>query len=164
MSNEPRFTLTNDELTLMSIFSGLTGVNPITCKIVEGVVYFLISHEDIYAILSDPILRKEIRRNISGKLTNEKVLRELSRLISENLNKTAYVVAYYPDPIRFLRGFFGLNSDSQISLSESGGRKIVTIVVPPNRKGAVIGRGGIRAKAGRIFSRALYGIERINIR
>jgi len=164
MSNEPRFTLTNDELTLMSVFSGLTGVNPITCKIVDDIVYFLISDEDIYTILSDPIMRREIRKNISGRLTNEKVLKELSRIISENLNKSAYVVAYYPDPIRFLRGFFGLNSDARILMSESAGRKVVTIQVPPNRKGAVIGRGGIRARAGRIFSKALYGIEKINIR
>ncbi len=103
-------------------------------------------------------------RNISGKLTNEKILRELSRIISENLNKPAYVVAYYPDPIRFLRSFFGLNSEAQIIMNESSGKKMVTIVVPPNRKGAVIGRGGIRAKAGRLFSKALYNIERINIR
>ncbi|HIQ13789.1 MAG TPA: hypothetical protein EYH44_05360 [Thermoprotei archaeon] len=164
MSNEPRFTLTNDELTLMSVFSGLTGVNPITCKIVDDIVYFLISDEDIYTILSDPIMRREIRKNISGRLTNEKVLKELSRIISENLNKSAYVVAYYPDPIRFLRGFFGLNSDARILMSESAGRKVVTIQVPPNRKGAVIGRGGVRARAGRIFSKALYGIEKINIR
>lgn len=164
MSNEPRFTLTNDELTLMSIFSGLTGVNPITCKIVGDTVYFLISDEAIYSILSDPIIRREIRKHISGRLTNEKILKELSKIISENLNKSAYVVAYYPDPIRFLRGFFGLNSDARILMSEARGRKIVTIVVPPNRKGAVIGRGGVRARAGRIFSRALYGIERINIR
>ncbi|HIE36619.1 TPA: hypothetical protein EYP83_00500, partial [Candidatus Geothermarchaeota archaeon] len=147
MSNEPRFTLTNDELTLMSVFSGLTGVNPITCKIVDDIVYFLISDEDIYTILSDPIMRREIRKNISGRLTNEKVLKELSRIISENLNKSAYVVAYYPDPIRFLRGFFGLNSDARILMSESAGRKVVTIQVPPNRKGALIGRGGVRARA-----------------
>jgi len=164
MSSEPRFTLTNDELTVMSLFHGVTGINPIACKIVEDVVYILISEEDIYNLLSDPILRREILKFVSGKLSNERVLRALSKIMSENLNKNVFVVVYYPDPIKFLKSFFGLNSTSQISVTEHNDRKYITIYVPPDRKGAVIGRGGVRAKAGRLFCKALFGIERINIR
>ncbi len=164
MSNEARFTLSNDELTIMSLFQGITNINPIACKIIEDYVYILIKEEDVYSIISDPILRKEIMRKTYGKLNKEKILRALSRILSENLNKNIYVVVYNPDPIKFIRSFFGLNSASQISINEADGKKSIVIYVPPNRKGAVIGRGGVRAKAGRLFCKALYGIERINIR
>ncbi len=164
MSSDARFTLTNDELTIMSLFQGITNINPIACKIIDDYVYILIKEEDIYSILSDPILRREIMGRMSGRFNRDKVLRVLSKMLSENLNKNIYVVLYYQDPIKFIRRFFGLNASSEVTINESNGKKYITIYVPPNRKGAVIGRGGVRARAGRLFCKALYGIERINIR
>ncbi len=164
MSSSYGLSFTNDELALMSLFHGVTGENPLACKIIDDYVYFLISEESLYRMMADPLLRRELRRYLGGRMTRNRVLRALSNLLTESIGTPSYVAVYYEDPIEFLKGFFGLDNSSRIDMKQVNGRLVATIYVPPDRKGIVIGRNGVRAKAGRLFGKALYNIEQINIR
>jgi len=147
MPSSEGLSFTNDELALMSLFHGITGENPLACKIIEDYVYFIISEEALYRIMADPVIRGELRRRVGGRFTRNRVLKAL-----------------YDDPIEFIKTFFGLDSSSRVELRNSGGRTVVNVYVSPEKKGIVIGRNGIRARAGRFFGKALYNIDQINIR
>ncbi len=164
MPNSAGLSFTNDELALMSLFQSITGENPIACKIVDDYIYFIITERSLYKIMSDPVLRTELRRHTGGRFTRNRVLRALSSILSESIGANSYVAVYYEDPAEFLKGFFGLDSTSRIDLKKVNGRLVATLYVSPAKKGIVIGRNGIRAKAGRLFGKALYDIEQINIR
>lgn len=164
MPSSEGLSFTNDELALMSLFHGITGENPLACKIIEDYVYFIISEEALYRIMADPVIRGELRRRVGGRFTRNRVLKALSSILTENIGSPTYVAVYYDDPIEFIKTFFGLDSSSRVELRNSGGRTVVNVYVSPEKKGIVIGRNGIRARAGRFFGKALYNIDQINIR
>ena len=166
MSNNQPLKLTGDELLLMNIFEGITDVSPLTCRLVNDMVFFIIHEREVYRMLINKPLVSDVQRYLkTRKYTPSRFVSGLARLLSENLGKKVYVVIYNDSLIDFIRNFFGLNrSDSINVVNKEDGSTYIYITVSPDRRGMVIGKNGVRAKVGREFARAFFNVSNILIK
>ena len=161
-----KIKLTNDELSLMSLFEGLTDVFPIACKIYEDNVFFVINKKDFHKLLSSGFRMllhrgRGNRNRIRPNHIISTLVSELGKTVGKNIN----ITFYDGDLESFVRNFFRLSKDDVVVIKETGdGSKFVTIMVDPGKRGKVIGRGGSKAKVGREFARAFFDVKGIVIK
>ena len=164
-SNQP-IKLSSDELLLMNIFEGITSVSPITCRMIEDIIFYIVHERDVYKMFINKPLVNDVSRYLKyNKYTPTKFVSALAKLLSDNLKKKVYIVIYNDDLISFIKNFFGLSREDSIRIMKrSDGSTIVYINVPPDKRGVVIGRGGLRAKIGRELAKAFFNVSNILIR
>jgi|Deesub1362A_J573_1020465.scaffolds.fasta_scaffold00001_7 predicted RNA-binding protein YlqC (UPF0109 family) len=161
-----KMKLTNDELSLMSLFEGLTDVFPIACKIYEDNVFFIVNKKDFHKLLASGfrmLLHKPGGRR--NKLRPNHIISTLVSELGKTVGKNINITFYDGNLESFVRNFFRLSREDTVIIRESGdGSKIVTIIVDPGKRGKVIGRGGSKAKVGREFARAFFNVKTIIIK
>lgn len=166
MSDNQPLKLTGDELLLMNIFEGITDVSPITCRLVDNMVFYVVHERDVYRMLINKPLVNDVQRYIkTHKYTPAKFVAGLAKLLSENLGRKVYITIYNEDLTIFIRNFFGLSREDNVNvIDREDGSKYVYITVSPDRRGMVIGRNGLRAKVGREFAKAFFNVSNILIK
>jgi len=166
MSNSQPIKLSSDELLLMSIFEGITDVNPLTCRLIEDTIFYIVHEKDVYRMLMNKPLVNDVSRYLRARrFSPARFVSALARLLSENLGKKVYITIYNEDIMIFVRNFFGLSRDDGIKIvTREDGSKYVYISVSPDKRGMVIGRAGIRAKVGRELAKAYFNVDNILIK
>ncbi len=161
-----KMKLTNDELSLMSLFEGLTDVFPIACRIYEDNVFFIVNKKDFHKLLASGfrimLNRTSGRRNrLRPNHIISTIVSELGKTVGKNIN-----ITFYDGNLEsFIRNFFRLSREDTVIIKESSdGSKFVTIIVDPGKRGKVIGRGGSKAKVGREFAKAFFNVKTIIIK
>jgi predicted RNA-binding protein YlqC (UPF0109 family) len=161
-----KMRLTNDELSLMSLFEGLTDVFPIACKVYDDNVFFVVNKKDFHKLLSSGF--RMLLHKGSGQRNRLRASHILSTLISElsrSVGKRINITFYDGDLESFIRNFFRLSREDVVNIKEGAdGSKYVTILVDPGKRGKVIGRGGVKAKVGRELAKAFFNAKSIIIR
>ncbi|NIM45431.1 MAG: NusA-like transcription termination signal-binding factor [Nitrososphaeria archaeon] len=148
--------LTADELALISLFESITGVGPVDCILDNDRVTFLIHEKDFPSLLRMAFTFSSAKKKSIGL-----VLEELSRIMKRKVD----IVKFSDNIKRFIINFFSLaKSESVKIISRPDGYKYAIINVNPRRRGAVIGRGGYRAKQGRELTKRYFGLQTIYIR
>ncbi|MEM0057083.1 MAG: hypothetical protein QXH96_01220 [Candidatus Geothermarchaeota archaeon] len=158
--------LTNEELTLMNLFEGLTEVVPIVCKVYDEAVFYLVDKKDIpklvTAVLESLVKKRSLNVSLKSKKT---VISILAKELSKFVRKKIYIIFYENELEKFVRNFFNLLSTDSIQIKEGkNGTRTVLITVNPTRKGAVIGKGGLKIKAGKDIMGTLFNVEAIIVK
>lgn len=158
--------LTNEELTLMNLFEGLTEVVPVICKVYDEAVFYLVDKKDIPKLVTAGLKSLMKKRGLNVALRSRKTaISALAKELSKFIRKRIYIVFYESELEKFVRNFFSLLSTDSIQIREGkDGAKTVLITVNPARKGAIIGKGGLRIKAGKDIMSALFNVEAIIIK
>ena len=161
-----KMRLSNNELSMMSLFEGLTEVFPVACRIYDNDVFFIVNKKDFYKLLSSGlrIFFHQNKRNKS-KLKPSYVISFLISELGRNVNKNIHITFYDGNLESFIRNFFRLSKYDAVAVREAAdGGKYVIINVDPARRGKIIGRKGVRAKVGREFAKVFFDVKSIIIK
>lgn len=141
--SEDRITV--DELKFMSIFSEVTGATPIRCIIEEGgKLLFLVNKGE---------LGKAVGRN--GR--NVRVLGELFK-------RSVEVYEYSDSMEEMVRNLFPGVRVLEVSVSDRGEEKLVSIRVKEEDKGKAIGRNGKNVKRASMILSKVFGNSRVIVK
>ncbi len=160
---DEKIKLTGDELSLMSLFESLTDVFPISCKIYENNVFFIIDKKDMPRLLANGL---KLLDNLRGHIPDKRaILNALVNELSKSMGKYIHLAFLDDDLETFLRNFFMLGDDDIVRIKvNKDGSKYVIINVNPARRGRVIGKRGIKAKVARELARMFYNVRGILIK
>ena len=163
---DEKIRLSNNELSMMSLFEGLTDVFPVACRVYEDNVFFIVNKKDFHKLLTSglKILFHQNRRKqnrVRPSYIISSLIAELGRTVSKNI----HITFYDGDLESFIRNFFSLSKNDDVTIHEAtdGGRYVI-INVDVTRRGKTIGRGGSRAKVGREFAKAFFNVKSIIIK
>lgn len=157
--------LTADELMLMSAFQTFTGVRPMNCILEGDNVFFIVNNDDIPKLIAESRHLPDIKRALRSRSIEGSALRGWTKTLSKTLRKNVFIIKFVNDPEEFLRNFFMLRSDEEVSIiNRAGGKKYAILHVQPKRRGMVIGRGGFRAKVGRELAKRYFDLDTVLIR
>lgn len=161
-----KIRISNSELSMMSLFEGLTDVFPVACKVYEDNVFFIINRKDFNKLLASGI-RILFHQNMKkqNRLSPSYIISSLIVELRKNVGRNIHITFYDGNLESFIRNFFRLARTDIVVIREgSDGSKYITINVDPGRRGKIIGRGGVKAKVGREFARAFFDVKGIVIK
>ena len=142
--SEDRITV--DELKFMSIFSEVTGATPIRCIVEEesGKLLFLVSKGE---------LGKAVGRN--GRNI---------RVLSELFKRSVEVYEYSDNIEEMVRNLFPGVRILEVSVSDRGDEKLVSIRAKEEDKGKAIGRNGKNVKRASMILSKVFGNCRVIVK
>jgi transcription termination/antitermination protein NusA len=142
----PEIKLTSDQLSLMSMFQGMTGATARDCVIDDkrGRVIFVIAQGQMgLAIGKDGASVKKIERVV---------------------RRPVEVVEWSDDVEGLVRNALGAKNVQEVRVSDRlDGTKGVVVVVDSRRKGAVLGLGGKNAEKVRLLAKRYFDVGNIQI-
>jgi transcription termination/antitermination protein NusA len=138
--------LTSDELSLMSMFQGMTGATAKDCVIDEKrnrVIFVVAKGQMGLAIGKDGTSVKKIERAV---------------------RRPVEVVEWADDVEGLVRNSLGARYVQEVRVSERlDGTKGVVVVVDSRKKGAVLGLGGRNAEKVRLLARRYFEVGNVQI-
>jgi N utilization substance protein A len=142
----PEIKLSSDELSLMSMFQGMTGATARDCVIDErrGRVIFVVAKGQMgLAIGKEGASVKKIERAV---------------------RRPVEVVEWSDDVEGLVRNALGEKSVQEVRVSERlDGTKAVVVIVDPRKKGAVLGLGGKNAEKVRLLAKRYFDVSNLQI-
>ncbi|MCX8203677.1 MAG: NusA-like transcription termination signal-binding factor [Nitrososphaeria archaeon] len=136
--------ITESELRYISLFQGVTDVQPLDCVVIDDMVVYVVNAGDVGKAVGK-----------GGNVVQE--LRNLQR-------KRVKIVEFSDDPRRFIANALQPATVTAVELVERNGRLLAIAKVPDEEKGRAIGKGGVNLKAAAELARRHFGVERIVIR
>lgn len=142
----PEIKLSSDELSLMSMFQGMTGATARDCVIDEKrnrVIFVIAKGQMGLAIGRDGASVKKIERTV---------------------RRPVEVVEWADDVEGLVRNSLGAKFVQEVRVSDRlDGTKGVVVVVDSKKKGAVLGLGGKNAEKVRLLARRYFDINNVQI-
>jgi N utilization substance protein A len=142
----PEIKLSSDELSLMSMFQGMTGATARDCVIDEKrnrVIFVIAKGQMGLAIGKDGASVKKIERTV---------------------RRPVEVVEWADDVEGLVRNSLGARFVQEVRVSDRlDGTKGVVVVVDSKKKGAVLGLGGKNAEKVRLLARRYFDINNVQI-
>ena len=142
----PEFKLTSDELSMLSMFQGMTGATARDCIVDEKLnrVIFVVAKGQMgLAIGKDGVSVKKIERAF---------------------RRPVEVVEWADDVEGIIRSALGPKYVQEVRVGDRlDGTKGVVVVVDYRKKGAVLGIGGRNAEKVRLLVRRYFGIGNVQI-
>ena len=142
----PEIKLTSDQLSMLSMFQGMTGATTRDCVIDEKanrVIFVVAKGQMGLAIGKDGAAVKKIERAV---------------------RRPVEVVEWADDIEGLLRNVLGAKYVREVRLGERlDGTKSVEVVVDHRKKGAVLGMGGRNAEKARLLARRYFEIGNVQI-
>ena len=147
---------TAEELSVMSFFESMTGVSPVDCVIQDDTVILVVKSEDFDTLLKNVSMMQRKSRGALRSLLNE---------MEKVIRKKITIVKYYSSPEQFLRNYFALRKEEDIKfITRPDGTSYAIVYVNPRRKGAVIGKNGVKAKQARMLAKKYFNLQTILIK
>ncbi|MCX8195764.1 MAG: NusA-like transcription termination signal-binding factor [Acidilobaceae archaeon] len=142
--SEDRITV--EELKFMSIFSEVTGATPIRCIVEEesGKLLFLVNKGE---------LGKAVGRNGAN-----------IRVLGELFKRSVEVFEYSDNVEEMVRNLFPAVRILEVSVSERGEEKLISVRVREEDKGRAIGRNGRNVKRASLVLSKLFGPCRVVVK
>lgn len=156
-----RLKMTNSELSLMGLFESFTDVFPLACRVVEDNVFYVVDGKDY------PKLIMNISKITDGglRMNPGRLIKMLAIELSKSIGKKINISFYDGNLENFIRSFFRLNKNDKVMIKKNNrGEIYVYIITSPDRKGWIIGRGGVKAKIGRELASIFFGVKSISIK
>jgi N utilization substance protein A len=142
----PEIKLSSDELSLMSMFQGMTGATARDCVIDEKrdrVIFVVAQGQMGLAIGKEGASVKKIERAV---------------------RRSVEVVEWADDVEGLVKNALGAKSVQEGRVSERpDGTKAVVVVVDSRKKGAVLGLGGKNAEKVRLLARRYFDVSNLQI-
>lgn len=142
----PEFKLSSDELSLMSMFQGMTGATPRDCVIDEKrdrVIFVIAQGQMGLAIGKEGASVKKIERAV---------------------RRTVEVVEWADDVEGLVRNALGAKFVQEVRVGDRlDGTKGVVVVVDSRKKGAVLGLGGKNAEKVRLLAKRYFDVSNVQI-
>jgi N utilization substance protein A len=142
----PEIKLSSDELSLMSMFQGMTGATARDCVIDEKrnrVIFVIAKGQMGLAIGKDGASVKKIERTV---------------------RRPVEVVEWADDVEGLVRNSLGARFVQEVRISDRlDGTKGVVVIVDSRKKGAVLGLGGKNAEKVRLLARRYFDINNVQI-
>ena len=142
----PEIKLSSDELSLMSMFQGMTGATARDCVIDEKrdrVIFVVAQGQMGLAIGKEGASVKKIERAV---------------------RRSVEVVEWADDVEGLVKNALGAKSVQEVRVSERpDGTKAVVVVVDARKKGAVLGLGGKNAEKVRLLARRYFDVSNLQI-
>jgi transcription termination/antitermination protein NusA len=142
----PEIKLSSDQLSLMSLFQGMTGATAKDCVVDDKrnrVIFVIAKGQMGLAIGKDGASVKKIERAV---------------------RRPVEVVEWADDVEGLVRNALGAKFVQEVRLSDRlDGTKGVVVVVDSRKKGAVLGLGGRNAEKVRLLARRYFDIENLQI-
>ena len=142
----PEIKLNSEQLSLLSMFHGMTGATAKDCILDEkqNRLIFLVAEGQMgLAIGKDGVSVKKIERAV---------------------RKPVEVVEWSDDVSVFVKNGLGARYVQEVRVSElMDGKKGVVIVVDPKKKGAAVGLGGRNAEKVRMLAKRYFDISNVQI-
>jgi len=142
----PEIKLSSDELSLMSMFQGMTGATARDCVIDEKrnrVIFVIAKGQMGLAIGKDGASVKKIERTV---------------------RRPVEVVEWADDVEGLVRNSLGAKFVQEVRVSDRlDGTKGVVVIVDSKKKGAVLGLGGKNAEKVRLLARRYFDINNVQI-
>jgi N utilization substance protein A len=142
----PEIRLSSDELSLMSMFQGMTGATARDCVIDEKrnrVIFVIAKGQMGLAIGKDGASVKKIERTV---------------------RRPVEVVEWADDVEGLVKNSLGARFVQEVRVSDRlDGTKGVVVIVDSRKKGAVLGLGGKNAEKVRLLARRYFDIDNVQI-
>jgi N utilization substance protein A len=142
----PEIRLSSDELSLMSMFQGMTGATARDCVIDEKrnrVIFVIAKGQMGLAIGKDGASVKKIERTV---------------------RRPVEVVEWADDVEGLVKNSLGARFVQEVRVSDRlDGTKGVVVIVDSRKKGAVLGLGGKNAEKVRLLARRYFDINNVQI-
>jgi N utilization substance protein A len=142
----PEIKLSSDELSLMSMFQGMTGATARDCVIDEKrnrVIFVIAKGQMGLAIGKDGASVKKIERTV---------------------RRPVEVVEWADDVEGLVKNSLGARFVQEVRVSDRlDGTKGVVVIVDSRKKGAVLGLGGKNAEKVRLLARRYFDINNVQI-
>ncbi|HEV2137369.1 MAG TPA: NusA-like transcription termination signal-binding factor [Nitrososphaerales archaeon] len=142
----PEIKLSSDELSLMSMFQGMTGATARDCVIDEKrnrVIFVIAKGQMGLAIGKDGASVKKIERTV---------------------RRPVEVVEWADDVEGLVKNSLGAKFVQEVRVSDRlDGTKGVVVIVDSRKKGAVLGLGGKNAEKVRLLARRYFDISNVQI-
>ncbi|MDA4120701.1 MAG: NusA-like transcription termination signal-binding factor [Thaumarchaeota archaeon] len=142
----PEIKLSSDELSLMSMFQGMTGATARDCVIDEKrnrVIFVIAKGQMGLAIGKDGASVKKIERTV---------------------RRPVEVVEWADDVEGLVKNSLGAKFVQEVRVSDRlDGTKGVVVIVDSRKKGAVLGLGGKNAEKVRLLARRYFDIDNVQI-
>ncbi len=142
----PEIKLSSDELSLMSMFQGMTGATARDCVIDEKrnrVIFVIAKGQMGLAIGKDGASVKKIERTV---------------------RRPVEVVEWADDVEGLVKNSLGARFVQEVRVSDRlDGTKGVVVIVDSRKKGAVLGLGGKNAEKVRLLARRYFDISNVQI-
>jgi N utilization substance protein A len=142
----PEIKLSSDELSLMSMFQGMTGATARDCVIDEKrnrVIFVIAKGQMGLAIGKDGASVKKIERTV---------------------RRPVEVVEWADDVEGLIKNSLGAKFVQEVRVSDRlDGTKGVVVIVDSRKKGAVLGLGGKNAEKVRLLARRYFDINNVQI-
>ena len=142
----PEFRLTSEQLSLMSMFQGMTGATARDCLLDEKqnrIVFIVAKGHMGLAIGKDGASVKKIERAV---------------------RKPVEVVEWSDDLAEMIKNALGARYVQEVRISERlDGTKGVVVVVDPKKKGVVLGVGGKNAEKARLLVKRYFDVNAVQI-
>ena len=142
----PEIKLSSDELSLMSMFQGMTGATARDCVIDEKrnrVIFVIAKGQMGLAIGKDGASVKKIERTV---------------------RRPVEVVEWADDVEGLVKNSLGARFVQEVRVSDRlDGTKGVVVIVDSRKKGAVLGLGGKNAEKVRLLARRYFDINSVQI-
>jgi N utilization substance protein A len=142
----PEIKLSSDELSLMSMFQGMTGATARDCVIDEKrnrVIFVIAKGQMGLAIGKDGASVKKIERTV---------------------RRPVEVVEWADDVEGLVKNSLGAKFVQEVRVSDRlDGTKGVVVIVDSRKKGAVLGLGGKNAEKVRLLARRYFDINNVQI-
>jgi transcription termination/antitermination protein NusA len=142
----PEIKLSADQLSLMSMFQGMTGATAKDCVIDEKrnrVIFVVAKGQMGLAIGKEGVSVKKIERAV---------------------RRPVEVVEWADDVEGMLRNSLGAKWVTEVKVTtRADGSKEAVVTVDPHKKGAVLGLGGKNAEKARMLARRYFEVESVQI-
>jgi len=142
----PEIKLSSDQLSLMSMFQGMTGATARDCVIDDKrdrVIFVIAQGQMGLAIGKEGASVKKIERAVK---------------------RPVEVVEWADDVEGLVRNSLGAKFVQEVRISDRlDGTKGVVVIVDPRKKGAVLGLGGKNAEKVRILAKRYFDISNVQI-
>lgn len=133
----------NDEIKYLALFESLTGASVKDCLVYEDRVIFVVKKGDMGLAIGKGGANVEKMREIIGKKIE--------------------VIEHSDDPAEFVANIFK-PINVKVKIIEKDGKNIAQVIVNPNMKGIVIGKGGKNINKARELARRHHNIEEVIVR
>ncbi len=138
--------LSSEQLSLMSMFNGMTGATARDCVVDEKqnrLIFVVAKGQMGLAIGKDGISVKKIERAV---------------------RKTVEVVEEWSDESELMKNALGPRYVQEVRVSDRlDGTKGIVVIVDPKKKGAVLGMGGRNAEKVRLLAKRYFEINKVQI-
>jgi N utilization substance protein A len=142
----PEIKLTSEQLSLMSLFQGMSGATAKDCILDEKgnrIIFVVTKGQMGLAIGRDGVSVKKVERAVK---------------------RPVEVVEWSDDPSEMIKNALGARFIEEIRVTDRlDGTKGIVVVVDPRKKGAVLGLGGKNAEKVRLLAKRYFGISNVQI-